>query len=393
MEHCGTVILQTERLILRPFCREDAELMFRNWASDPKVTEFLTWPTHSSRQVTERVLGDWCAEADQPQVYRWAIVLKEIGEPIGSIGANRVNEEVNSVEIGYCIGSAWWGRGITSEALGAVIDFFFDRVGVNCVCACHDPRNPSSGAVLRKNGMTYEGTWRAGGRNNRGVCDEAWYSILREEYEKRKAGETSPAKREPQLRIRIARPEDAEVLLQIYGPYVENTAVTFEYTVPSPEEFRDRIRRVLTRYPYLAAERDGEVIGYAYAGPFHTRAAYGWAAETSIYIRQDSRGQGIGRSLYEALEKTLRLQHLLSVNACISSVEEDDEYLTRDSRRFHERLGYQLVGEFHRCGYKFGRWYNMIWMEKSLAPRPEKPLPVRPFDEVRQELRDRYGIE
>ncbi|MDO4292235.1 MAG: GNAT family N-acetyltransferase [Eubacteriales bacterium] len=190
-----------------------------------------------------------------------------------------------------------------------------------------------------------------------------------------------------EIRIRTAGPGDAEELLQIYAPYVERTAVTFEYEVPGVLEFAARIRHTLERYPYLAAELDGRLVGYAYAGPFHERAAYDWAVETSIYVEKNRRGEGIGRQLYDALEKALLAQHILNLNACIAYPEKEDEYLTRDSVRFHDRLGYRTVGEFHQCGYKFGRWYNMVWMEKHIGEHTAAPLPVVPFAAIDSEER------
>lgn len=183
MEHKGTKTIETERLILRPFNAEDAEPMFRNWASDPEVTKFLTWPAHESAEITRWIVENWINGNAAPERYQWAIELKQIHEPIGSISAVKTDDRTESATIGYCIGRNWWGQGITAEALRAVIDFFFCEVKVNCVNACHDPRNPNSGKVMKKCGMTYEGTWRAGGVNNQGVCDESWYSILKKEYE------------------------------------------------------------------------------------------------------------------------------------------------------------------------------------------------------------------
>lgn len=185
--------------------------------------------------------------------------------------------------------------------------------------------------------------------------------------------------------VRAAVPEDAEVLLEIYRPYVEETAITFEVEVPTPEEFRERIRRVLRRYPYLVAERDGEIVGYAYAGAFKERAAYDWAVETTVYVREDRKRMGIGKELYAALERALTLQKILNVNACIAYPETEDAYLTRDSVRFHECMGYKTVGEFHQCGYKFQRWYNMVWMEKFLGEHRENQEPVKPFAEIWEE--------
>lgn len=174
--------------------------------------------------------------------------------------------------------------------------------------------------------------------------------------------------RSPSLdfRIRPATPADAEWLLAIYAPYVTGTAITFEYDVPAVDEFRARISRTLESYPYIVAESaaDGSLLGYAYAGRFKERAAYQFACETSIYVRQDGRGRGVGRALLSALEEALVSQGVRSICACITYVQVADPYLTNASMRFHERMGYRLVAHFHRSGFKFGRWYDMIWMEK-----------------------------
>ncbi len=183
--------------------------------------------------------------------------------------------------------------------------------------------------------------------------------------------------------IRIARPEDAEALLKIYRPYVERTAVSFECAVPSVEEFRGRIERTLEKYPYLLAEHDGEILGYAYAGVFKAREAYSHSVETSIYVRSGLNRQGIGRALYTALENELRRQGILNMYACIASPEAEDAYLGQDSTVFHEKLGFQPVGRFYYCGFKFGRWYSMVWMEKLIGPHTENPAPVLPFPQAR----------
>lgn len=192
--------------------------------------------------------------------------------------------------------------------------------------------------------------------------------------------------------IRTAALDDAEALLEIYAPYVTGTAITFEYDIPSVGEFRERIRHTLTKYPYLVAEQDSEAVGYAYAGVFNGRAAAGWCVETSLYVKNDRKKQGIGKELYQALEQALALQNIINLNACIACPEEDDEYLTRNSIQFHEHLGYRFVGEFYRCGYKFSRWYNLVWMEKHLTAHPQNPLPVKRFDEIREVLASKYDI-
>lgn len=178
MQHLGTKYIETNRLILRRFTLNDAQAMFANWASDPEVTKYMTWPTHASMEVSSMVLTDWVSHYGEDNYYQWAIVPKSLGQPIGSIAAVHLNDRVGKVEVGYCIGRAWWHQGITSEALQAVIAFFLDEVGVNRVEACHDPHNPHSGGVMRKCGMTFEGTQRSAGINNLGLCDRNWYAIL-----------------------------------------------------------------------------------------------------------------------------------------------------------------------------------------------------------------------
>ena len=268
-----------------------------------------------------------------------------------------------------------------------------------------------------------------------------------------------------ELTFRVARPEDAEALLAIYAPYVEETAITFEYEVPSVEAFRARIAHTLATYPYIVAVEAQEanagagrvdgapvsstsasgadaaagahrtsehIIGYAYVGRLHARAAYDWTVETSIYVDRSVRKHGLGRQLYERLEAILRAMNIISVNACIaypgtmnpaidaataadrlqdahigigdpntadrarkdpregsadSGVDiGEDPYLNTNSPDFHAHLGYQLVGHFHACAYKFDRWYDMIWMEKWIAPHPAKPEAMIPFPALPEEV-------
>lgn len=270
-----------------------------------------------------------------------------------------------------------------------------------------------------------------------------------------------------ELKFRVARPEDAEALRTIYAPYVEETAITFEYEVPGVEEFRARIAHTLATYPYIVAVEeqpanagtahvDGtpvssapaagadaaggtcrtseHIIGYAYVGRLHERAAYDWSVETSIYVDRSARKHGLGRQLYERLEAILRAMNIISVNACIAypgtmnatdqkrtdlqdrctesgemtattpdrmhaeyregSADRgagigEDPYLNTNSPDFHAHLGYQLVGHFHACAYKFDRWYDMIWMEKWIAPHPAKPEAMIPFPELPEEIVER----
>ena len=180
MEHKGTKRIETERLILRRLTTEDAEGMFNNWASDAEVTKYLTWPTHKSVEVTKSLLEKWVDDYQTNDYYQWCIELKEIGQPIGSISAVGIDESVGDIEIGYCIGRKFWNKGITTEAFKAVIDFFFNEVGANRISGVHDVNNPSSGRVMEKCGLKYEGRRIKAARNQQGICDVDIYGLVKE---------------------------------------------------------------------------------------------------------------------------------------------------------------------------------------------------------------------
>ena len=185
-----------------------------------------------------------------------------------------------------------------------------------------------------------------------------------------------------ELKIRAVSEADAGELVEIYRYYVEHTAITYECHVPSVEEFRQRIRHTLEKYPYLVAEDEKGILGYAYAGRFQSRAAYDWAVETTIYVKEDKKQRGIGKLLYQALEEISKAQNILNMNACIAYPENEDEHLTKNSVQFHEHLGYQMVGTFHQCGYKFETWYHMVWMEKFIGEHQVPPAEVIPFADM-----------
>ena len=181
-----TKTIETKRLILRQFQIEDAADMYRNYASDPLVTKYLTWPTYTEEnQAVDRM--QWMREQyEKCEPADWAIELKELEQVVGSIGIVHADEAANSVEIGYCIGSRWWHMGITSEAFAAVIEYLFTAGEINRIEARHDPNNPSSGGVMKKCGLLYEGISRQSDWNNQGICDAAHYAILKEDWLKGK---------------------------------------------------------------------------------------------------------------------------------------------------------------------------------------------------------------
>lgn len=183
MKNLGTVTLETNRLILRKTKDSDAELMFRNWANDKRVTKYMTWEPYDSAQQLRGSYHKYLMEnQEKTDFYDWKIELKEIGEPIGSIGVVRLREDIEEALIGYCLGYNWWHQGIMTEAFKEIIRFLFETVGINRIAACHDPRNPHSGDVMKKCGLQYEGTLRQGGKNCQGLCDEVYYAILKEDY-------------------------------------------------------------------------------------------------------------------------------------------------------------------------------------------------------------------
>ena len=186
------------------------------------------------------------------------------------------------------------------------------------------------------------------------------------------------------ITIRPATPDDAQALLSIYAPYVEQTAITFEYEVPSVEEFRERISHILEHYPYFVAENKGEIIGYSYAGRFHPRAAFGWDVEMTVYLNQKVRRAGVGRQLYALMEEVLREQGVVRAISLI--VKPEDEYSDYNSIQFHEKMGYRYAGELKDCGYKFHRWYTLVYMDKQIGVTQENMLPVRDFAAVREKF-------
>ncbi len=174
--------------------------------------------------------------------------------------------------------------------------------------------------------------------------------------------------------IRDAVLTDAQRLLEIYGYYIQNTAITFEYEVPTTECFAQRMGRIMEHYPYLVAEADGTVMGYAYAAALIPRAACDWACEVSVYIDRTARKCGLGRRLYEALEAKLKAMGIVNLYASIAWPHPEDEYLTCNSAQFHAHMGFTQVGRLHNCGHKFGRWYDLLWVEKNIGSY----LPVMP---------------
>lgn len=181
------------------------------------------------------------------------------------------------------------------------------------------------------------------------------------------------------LIIRIAKEDDAEELLKIYSYYVKNTAITFEQKVPSLDEFSNRIKETLINYPYLVAIVDGKIIGYIYASRFRTRESYICSAATSIYIEKSYQRKGIGKKLYSELCNILLKQNITNVYAGAADPIEEDEYLTHNSEYFHKSMGFEIVAKYNKCAIKFGKWYNLIEMEKIIGEHSNQQKDFIPF--------------
>ena len=261
MNKTGTQRLETHRLILRRYRIEDAEDMFSNWASDPEVTRFLTWPTHKSVDVTRYLLNDWIPRYEDGRYFNWAIELKETGSVIGNIAVTILHEETEAAELGYCMGRAFWGRGIMPEAIRAVTDYLFDVAGLNRVEASHDVNNPKSGRAMEKAGLKLEGVHRAYGRNNQGICDVVIRALTKSDREQQPVREKTP------VTVRFAREEDLErvneLRRQVNDLHVEGRPETFKPGFC--DELRDYLYTIWKdpNQRIVVAEQEGKVCGFA----------------------------------------------------------------------------------------------------------------------------------
>lgn len=183
LTHQHTQQIRTERLLLRRFRAEDAESMYRNWASDPAVALFLSWEPHKDIEETKNVIAHWIAAYEQPDYYHWVIELPGTGEVIGSVEVHEQSDRHERCEIGYVLAQAYWGNGLMTEAVTAVRDFLFIEVGYNRIQAKYDTKNPASGRVMVKAGMQYEGTLKQYKKRADGsFADLCLYSITQAEY-------------------------------------------------------------------------------------------------------------------------------------------------------------------------------------------------------------------
>lgn len=190
LRHRGTCKLITDRLILRKYRMSDAEDMFKNWACDPNVCEYMAWRPHDSIETTVKKINEWTAEYADDRVYHWVIEFD--GRAIGDIAVRTMSEKNMWCDVGYCISGKYWGRGFAPEALFAVMEFLFERVGFNRIGAWHEAKNRASGRVMEKCGMTLEGTARKKDLRYDGkFSDMKMYGILREEFAPNKSVRTA----------------------------------------------------------------------------------------------------------------------------------------------------------------------------------------------------------
>ena len=261
MNKTGTQRIETHRLILRRYRIEDAEDMFSNWASDPEVTRFLTWPAHQSIDVTRYVLNDWIPKYEDGGFFNWAIEWKETGSVIGNIAVTVLHEETEAAEMGYCMSRAFWGRGIMPEALRAVMDYLFDTACLNRIEAAHDVNNPKSGRVMEKAGLKPEGIHRGYGKNNLGICDVVIRALTKGDREQQTAREKAP------VTVRFAREEDLERVNEL------RRQVNDVHVAGKPEVFKPGFTDELRDYLFVirddpekrivVAEQEGKVCGFA----------------------------------------------------------------------------------------------------------------------------------
>ena len=168
--------------------------------------------------------------------------------------------------------------------------------------------------------------------------------------------------------IRLATLDDAAAVAAIYHPYVESTVISFEVVPPTEDDMRTRMRGILARFPWLVAEDQGRVVGFAYASAHSERAAYQWSVNTAVYLHEDAHRSGIGRALYATLFPMLVGQGFMNAYAGITLP-------NAKSVGLHEAMGFRLVGVYQNVGFKAGQWHDVGWWHLALQPLPSTPHP------------------
>ena len=332
--HIGTVQIETGRLILRRFAVSDDVAMFKNWCADLDVTKYLMWKTHESIEESRRVLSDiWLSHYDEPDFYQWAIVLKDINEPIGSIGVVKQDAQTKMVHIGYCIGKPWWRKGYVSEALIRLVRFFFEDVGVNRIESRHDPRNPNSGKVMQKAGLRYEGTSLESDWNNQGICDAANYALLARDYF-RKLQPTQTVK----YTCRKAEQPDfdivAALLCELHTHYVDKDDLMEQHKTLFTDNKQVFFLALYNSKPFAVAH--GALRGeYVNGKEYDETSGY----LEGIYVQPEYRMNGVAAALVRLSEQWAAEQGCREfLSDCL--IDNTDSYL------FHMALGFT---ETERC--------------------------------------------
>ena len=331
MDQIGTKTIETERLILRRYVVEDAEDMYRNWAGDPEVTKFLSWPTHPNAEFSRKLLEKWVSYYDEGRTYNWGITLKGDDHVIGNIAVVEREERTRSYELGYVLGRAFWGRGIMPEALKAVIAYLFQgEKDLNRIIATHDVRNMKSGRVMQKAGMHFDGVLRASKRNNLGMHDTAYYSILREDLVTKEQYEAlflemNPGFFEREYVQRVPEDEPAsEMLLRLQGfdekkyekAFADN--VTFGYYHGDMDTLRKVVEQVVPHWTQFFNEGarvycgfvDGKVVSFCMIQDFgeHVVNGVNWkiGGPGCVGTLPEYQNRGIGLTMVRNVTKILR---------------------------------------------------------------------------------------
>lgn len=333
MEHKGTKPLYTARLHLRPFVAEDVPLVFQNWTNSEEVSRFLTWLPHKSLDVTEQVLRSWISNYSRKNFYQWAIVLKEINQPIGSIAVVDMDEKTNRVHIGYCIGKAWWGKGLASEAFSTIIPFLFEKVKANRIDAKHDIKNPASGKVMEKCGLQFEARLRSYDWNRRGIVDVDLYALLAEDYfQKRK--NTKPMQ-----------------ILKVTSKNLHEAAEI--YTLSWRESHRElcspaflESKTLTVQKEYLRTQMDIGKNFYMLVDGF-PRAIVSEYQNTieHLYVHPNSQGQGYGSRLLDYIMMLCKGSPNLSIlntNRCAHAFYTKRGFVETGQRKYHRADLYEL---------------------------------------------------
>ena len=342
MNKTGTQTIGTHRLILRQFRMEDAEDMYRNWASDPEVTRSLTWPAHTGTDVTRAVLSSWVSRYADSGFFNWAIEWKETGEVIGNIAVVKLNEGTEAADLGYCMSRAYWGRGIMPEALRAVMDYLFNTVELRRIAACHDVNNPRSGRVMEKAGMKQEGILRGAGKNNLGICDEVWHAALREDRTPKTLRSITP------VTVRFIRDEDVDRVNEL-RKQVNDLHVAGKPEVFRPgfcDELRDYIHviRQDPRKEIVVAEQQEKVCGFTVLNhitrpenPFMFERDYLDVDEFGVDL--ECRRQGVASAMIRFIREYAREQGL-------SRLELNMWAFNRGALAFYEAAGFRTFRRY-----------------------------------------------